>query len=114
MHLEKYIRQQHKNNKTEIIAPTGNDEFELPDGSYSVSDNQDYINYIIKILDTFSTNRPIYIYINRINNRLVFKTKDGFKSELQTSETMNLFDSTKKLTEKQRMEKMHRGFKWLK
>ena len=99
MHLEKYIRQQHKNNKPEIIAPTWNDEFELPDGSYSVSDNQDYINYIIKILDTFSTNRPIYIYINTINNRLVFKTKYGYKSELQTSETMNLFDSTKKLTE---------------
>ena len=31
-----------------IISPTWNDEFELPDGSYSVSDIQDYIEYIIK------------------------------------------------------------------
>ena len=31
-----------------IIDPTWNDEIELPDGSYSVSDIQDYIKYIIK------------------------------------------------------------------
>ena len=35
------ISQQCKNNKLRIIAPTWNDEFELPDGSYSVSDIQD-------------------------------------------------------------------------
>ena len=39
----KNIRKQYKNNKLKIIAPTWNDEFELPDGSYSVSDIQDYI-----------------------------------------------------------------------
>ena len=31
------------NNKFKISAPTWNDEFELPDGSYSVSDIQDYL-----------------------------------------------------------------------
>ena len=36
------IRKQCKNNKLIIIVPTWNDEFELPDGSYSVSDIQDY------------------------------------------------------------------------
>ena len=35
------ISQQYKNNKLRIIAPRWNDEFELPDGSYSVSDIQD-------------------------------------------------------------------------
>ena len=35
--------------------------------------------------------------MNRINNRLVFKTKDGYKLELQTTEIMKLFGSTKKL-----------------
>ena len=35
-----------KNNK--IIAPTRNDEFELPYGFYSVSDIQYYMEYIIK------------------------------------------------------------------
>ena len=44
----KNIRRQYKNNKLKIIVPTWNDEFELPDCSYSVSDIQDYIEYIIK------------------------------------------------------------------
>ena len=42
------IRQQYKNNKLKIIAPTWNYEFELSDGSYSMSDIQDYIERIIK------------------------------------------------------------------
>ena len=37
----KNIRKQYKNNELKIIAPTWNDRFELPDGSYFVSDNQD-------------------------------------------------------------------------
>ena len=39
---------QYKNNKLKIIAPTRNDEFELPDVSYSVSAFQFYIKYFIK------------------------------------------------------------------
>ena len=38
----KSIRKQYKNNKLKIIAPTWNDELKLPDGSYLVSDIQDY------------------------------------------------------------------------
>ena len=34
--------------KFKISAPTWNDEFELPDESYSVSDIQDYFEYILK------------------------------------------------------------------
>ena len=37
-----------KNNKFKMPAPTWNEEFELPDGSYSVSDIQDYFEYILK------------------------------------------------------------------
>ena len=40
------------------------------------------------------------MYINRFNNRLVFKIKHGHKLELQTPETLNLFRSTKKLIAK--------------
>ena len=36
------------NNKFKISAPTWNDKFELPDGSYSVSDIQGYFEYILK------------------------------------------------------------------
>ena len=39
----KNIRKQYKNNKLKIIALAWNDEFELPDGSYSISDVQDII-----------------------------------------------------------------------
>ena len=75
----KNIRKQYTNNKLKMIAPTWNDEFELPNGSYSVSDIQDYIEYIIKKLETLTAIPPIHAYINRINNRLVFKIKDGCK-----------------------------------
>ena len=47
-YTQKKIRKQCKSNKLKIKAPTWNDEFELPDGSYSVSDIQDYIEYIIR------------------------------------------------------------------
>ena len=40
------IRRSHNNNKFKISAPTWNDEFELPDGSNSTSDIQDYSEYI--------------------------------------------------------------------
>ena len=38
----------YNNKKFKISAPTWNDEFELPDGSYFVSDIQDYFKYILK------------------------------------------------------------------
>ena len=43
------IRKQYNSNKIKIIAPTWNDEFELPNGSYYVLDIQDYI-LIFKII----------------------------------------------------------------
>ena len=97
--MEKYIRQQYKNNKLKIEGPTWNDEFKFPDGSYSVSDIHDHIEYLIKKYETLP-NPPIHIYINRTNNRLVFKIKHGYKLELQTPETMTLFGTTKKLIDK--------------
>ena len=78
--MERY-KKQCKKNKLKIVAPTWNDEFELPGGSYSVSDIQDYIDYIIKKDETLTTIPPVHVYINRINNRSVFKIKDGYKLE---------------------------------
>ena len=43
---------------------------------------------------------PIHIFINRINDRLLLKIKDGYKLELQMPETIKLFGSTKKLIDK--------------
>ena len=59
--MEKYKK------TVKIIAPTWNDEFELPDGFYSVLDIQDYIKYIIKKHKILTAIPPIYAYINRIN-----------------------------------------------
>ena len=44
----KNIKKSYKNNKFKISAPTWNEKFELPDGLYSVSDIQDYFEYILK------------------------------------------------------------------
>ena len=41
----KNIESSYNSNKFKISAPTWNDEFELPNGSYSVSDIQDYFKY---------------------------------------------------------------------
>ena len=53
---------------------------------------------IFKIILNISlaTIPPIRVNINRINSRLVFKIKDGYKLELKKPETMKLFGSTKK------------------
>ena len=72
----------------------------MPDGFYSVPDIQDYIKYIIKKHEILPTNPPIHICINKINNGLVFKIKDGCKLELQMPETMKSFGSTKKVIDK--------------
>ena len=45
--MEKY-KKPYKNNKFEPSAPTWNKEFELPDGSYSLSGIQVYFEYISK------------------------------------------------------------------
>ena len=92
MALKKNMRQQYKNSKLKILGPTWNDVFELSDGSYSVSDIQDYIGYIIKKQDTLLTNLSTPIHINRINSRLLFKIKDGYKLELQTYETLSMIN----------------------
>ena len=44
----KNIKKSYKNNKFKISAPSWNEEFELPDGPYSVSHIQDYFKYILK------------------------------------------------------------------
>ena len=67
-----------------------------------MSDIQDYIEYIIKIYETLTAIPPIHVYINRINNRLLFKIKDGFKLEFQIPETMKSFGSIKKLIDKRK------------
>ena len=60
----KNIRQQHKKNKLKKIIQTWNNGLKLVDGSYTVSDIQDYIEYIIKRHKTLPNNPAIYNNIN--------------------------------------------------
>ena len=92
----KNMKSEYNNNKFKILAPTWNNTFDLPDGSYSISDIQDYFEFIIKKHETLTENPPIQIYPNKIKNRIVFKIKTGYKLELLTPETMKLLGSTKK------------------
>ena len=84
----------YNNNKFRISAPTSNDKFELPDGSYSASDIQDYFNYILKKHRENTDNPSVQIYINKIENRMTLKIKNGYSLELLTPETMKLLGST--------------------
>ena len=83
------------NNKFKISAPAWNDEFELPDGSYSVSEIQDYFEYILKKHGEHINKPSVQIYVNKIENRITFKIKNECSLELLTSETMELLGSTK-------------------
>ena len=85
----KNIKSEYKNNKFKISAPTWNDKFNLPDGSYSVSDIQDYFEYIIKKNETIIDNPPVQIYVNKIKSRIVFKIKTGYKLALLSEEKCN-------------------------
>ena len=61
-YTRKNIGKPFKSNKLKIIAPTWNDEFELADDSYSVSDIQDYIEYIIIKRETLTTNPLLFLF----------------------------------------------------
>ena len=87
----KNVKSSYNNNKFKISAPTWSEEFKLPDGSYSVSDIQDYFEYVLK---KSVDNPSIRMYVNRIENRITFKIKNGYSLELLTPETMKLLGST--------------------
>ena len=93
-YMWKNIKSSYNNNKFKISAPTCSEEFELPDGSYSISDNQDYFEYILKRHSESVDNPSIRMYINKIENRITFKIKSGCYLELLTPETMKLLGST--------------------
>ena len=68
------------------------------DGTYSVSNIQDYFEYILKEHGVNIDKLSVRIYVNKIESRITFKTKNGRSIELLTPETMKLLGSTKKIT----------------
>ena len=88
------------------MAPTWNEEFKLPDKSYSKSYIQDYFEYIYKKHGK-NVNPSIRIYINKIENRIAFKIKTGYCLQLLTPKRMKLLVSTKsKITKDQNGENL--------
>ena len=95
-YIWKNIKSKPNNNKFKSSAPTWNDNFDLPDVSYSIADIQDHFECIIKKRETLTENAPIQIYSNKIKNRIVFKVKTGYKWELLTPKAIRLLGSAKK------------------
>ena len=88
----KNIKSSYNNNKFKISAPTWNDKFELADGSYSI---QDYFEYILKKHGENTDKPSVQIYVNKIENRVTFKIKNGYSLELFTPKAMKLLGSIK-------------------
>ena len=93
----KNIKSAYHNNKFKKSASTWNDEFNLPDGSYSIL-RLPWIYH--QKHETLAENSSIQIYPNKIKNRIIFKVKIGCKLELLSSETMKLLECTKKDADK--------------
>ena len=100
----KNIKSSHNNNKFKISAPRWSEEFKLPDGSYSISDIQDYFEYILKKHSENVDNPSIRIYVNKIENRITFKIKIGFYLEILPPETITLLGGAESKITKDNLE----------
>ena len=92
--MEKY-KTSYKKIIFKISGPKSNEEFELPDGSYSMSDIQDYFERIFKKHGEKTVNPSVRKYVNKTENRITFKIKTRYYLEILTLETMKLHGSTK-------------------
>ena len=90
----KNVKSDYNNNKLKMSAPTWNDTFDVPDSSYSIAAPQNYFEYIIKKHENIADVSPVLIYVNEINNRIVWKIKSGYKLELLSKETMKSLRSS--------------------
>ena len=65
----KKLKSTYSNNKFKIPAPRWNNKFELPDGSYSVSDIQDYFEYILREHRENINNTSVRIYVKKLKKQ---------------------------------------------
>ena len=61
---------------------------------YSVSDIQDYLEYILEKYGEDDDEPSVQLYVNKIENGITFKIKNGYSLELLTPETIKLLGST--------------------
>ena len=82
----KNVTKKNKNGKFKITTASWSEEFELPEGSYSVADIDDYFKFIVK-KHTKDHEKDIEVYANKVKNRVTFKMADGVSLELMTPAT---------------------------
>ena len=80
----KNIKSLCNNNTFKISSPKWNEEFKLPYGSYSLPDIEDCFQYILKKHEENTDKPSVHIYVNKIENRVTFKIKNGYSLELLT------------------------------
>ena len=97
--MEKY-KKVINNNKFKTSTPTWNNKFGLLDGSYSISDIQDYFEHILKLVSEKIDNPSIRM--NKIENRITFKIKTGYYLELLTPGSIKLLQITENKITKDR------------
>ena len=90
----KNIESSYNNNQFQISTPTWNDKFDLPDGSNSVSNIQDYFEYILKKHEEDIDEPSVQIYVNKCENRVTFEINDGYSLEFLTPQAMKSLGST--------------------
>ena len=69
-YTQKNIKSEYNNNKFKISAPAWNNTFDLPDGSYSIVDIQNYFQFIVKKHETLMENPPVQIYLIKLKTEL--------------------------------------------
>ena len=74
-YTRKNIKNSYHSNKFKMSELTWNNKFELPDGSYSVSEIQGYFEYILKKHGENTDKPSVQIYINKTKDRVTFKLK---------------------------------------
>ena len=107
LHYQILVFSLYNNNEFKTSAPTWNDTFELLDESYSVSDIQDYFEHILKKHGEDIDKPSVQIYVNKIENSVTFKIKNGYSLELLTPGTMKLLGSTENKIPKTKTVKMY-------
>ena len=95
------IKEQYNNNKFRLSGPTWSEDVTIPDGSYEISQIQNYfLDEVIKKHESnFKSNEqsPFLIHANRILDRVSFRIKTAYKLELLTNETMRLLGDGPKI-----------------
>ena len=89
------MEKSYKTNKCKISTPTWNEEFDLPDGSHSVSDIQDYFEYILKRHAEKMVISSREIYVNKIENKIPFKINTEQHLKLLPPETIKFLGRNK-------------------